>query len=60
MRPDTAVILSAGLGTRMRPLTLKTPKPLLPLEGQPILAHALDRLRAAGVTNILVNAPPSG
>ncbi len=56
MRPDTAVILSAGLGTRMRPLTLKTPKPLLPLEGQPILAHTLDRLRDAGVSNILVNA----
>lgn len=56
MRPDTAVILSAGLGTRMRPLTLTTPKALLRLEGQPILAHTLDRLRAAGVTNILVNA----
>ncbi len=56
MRPDTAVILSAGLGTRMRPLTLKTPKPLLPLEGQPILAHALAHLRKAGVTNVLVNA----
>ena len=57
MRPDTAVILSAGLGTRMRPLTLTTPKPLLRLEGQPILAHTLDRLRDAGVSNILVNAP---
>ncbi len=56
MRPDTAVILSAGLGTRMRPLTLTTPKPLLRLEGQPILAHTLDRLRDAGVKNILVNA----
>jgi len=56
MRPDTAVILSAGLGTRMRPLSLETPKPLLQLEGQPILAHTLDRLRQAGVTNILVNA----
>jgi MurNAc alpha-1-phosphate uridylyltransferase len=56
MRPDTAVILSAGLGTRMRPLTLTTPKALLRLEGQPILAHTLDRLRDAGVSNILVNA----
>ena len=56
MRPDTAVILRAGLGTRMRPLTLKTPKPLLLLEGQPILAHTLKHLRKAGVTNILVNA----
>ena len=56
MRPDTAVILSAGLGTRMRPLTLTTPKPLLRLEGRPILAHALDRLRKAGVSTIIVNA----
>jgi len=56
MSPDTAVILSAGLGTRMRPLTLDTPKPLLRLGGQPILAHILDRLRAAGVTRMIVNA----
>jgi MurNAc alpha-1-phosphate uridylyltransferase len=56
MRPDTAVILSAGLGTRMRPLTLTTPKPLLPLAGRPILSHALDRLTAAGVRRIIVNA----
>jgi MurNAc alpha-1-phosphate uridylyltransferase len=56
MRPDTAVILSAGLGLRMRPLTLTAPKPLLPLGGRPILAHVLDRLRAAGVKHIIVNA----
>jgi MurNAc alpha-1-phosphate uridylyltransferase len=56
MRPDTAVILSAGRGTRMRPLTLTTPKPLLPLDGRPILAHVLERLQAAGVTRIIVNA----
>jgi MurNAc alpha-1-phosphate uridylyltransferase len=56
MSPDTAVILSAGLGTRMRPLTLTTPKPLLKLAGRPILAHALDRLKAAGIKNIIVNA----
>ena len=53
---DTAVILSAGLGTRMRPLTLKTPKPLLPLVGRPILAHVLERLSDAGVRQIIVNA----
>jgi MurNAc alpha-1-phosphate uridylyltransferase len=56
MFPDTAVILSAGLGTRMRPLTHATPKPLLPLAGTPILGHALARLRAAGVSRIIVNA----
>jgi N-acetyl-alpha-D-muramate 1-phosphate uridylyltransferase len=53
---DTAVILSAGLGTRMRPLTLTTPKPLLPLAGRPILAHVLERLMDAGVRQIIVNA----
>src|ERR1700722_5681788 len=56
MRPDTAVILSAGRGTRMRPLTLTTPKPLLPLAGRPILAHVLERLADAGGKNIIVNA----
>jgi MurNAc alpha-1-phosphate uridylyltransferase len=56
MRPDTAVILSAGLGTRMRPLTLTTPKPLLHLAGRPILGHALAHLAAAGVTRVIVNA----
>jgi len=56
MRPDTAVILSAGLGLRMRPLTLTVPKPLLRLGGRPILAHVLERLGAAGVTRIIVNA----
>ena len=56
MRPDTAVILCAGLGTRMRPLTMEVPKPLLALGGVPILAHALARLRAAGVRRIIVNA----
>jgi N-acetyl-alpha-D-muramate 1-phosphate uridylyltransferase len=56
MHPDTAVILCAGLGTRMRPLTLTTPKPLLPLDGQPILAHTLAQLREAGVKQFIVNA----
>jgi MurNAc alpha-1-phosphate uridylyltransferase len=40
----------------MRPLTLATPKPLLKLAGQPILAHALERLHGAGIRNIIVNA----
>lgn len=55
MQPDTAVILSAGVGSRMRPLSLATPKPLLKLAGEPILAHVLARLALAGVRNILVN-----
>jgi MurNAc alpha-1-phosphate uridylyltransferase len=56
MHPDTAVVLAAGLGTRMRPLSATTPKCLLTVAGQPILAHALDHLRAAGVKKILINA----
>jgi MurNAc alpha-1-phosphate uridylyltransferase len=56
MHPDTAVILCAGLGTRMRPLTLTTPKPLLPLGGRPILAHTLEQLKKAGVKRVVINA----
>ena len=51
-----AMVLSAGLGTRMRPLTDDRPKPLLPLEGRSLLHHALDRLSAAGVRHHVVNA----
>jgi MurNAc alpha-1-phosphate uridylyltransferase len=40
----------------MRPLTLATPKPLLKLAGRPILGHAIERLQAAGIQNIIVNA----
>ncbi len=56
MLPDTAVILCAGLGERMRPLSLTTPKPLLHLAGQPILAHTMARLRDAGVKRVIANA----
>jgi MurNAc alpha-1-phosphate uridylyltransferase len=55
MVPETAVILAAGLGSRMRPLTLTTPKPLLPLAGRPILETILHRVRAAGVRRIIIN-----
>ena len=50
-----AMVLAAGLGTRMRPLTEKTAKPLLPLGGRALLDHALDRLEAAGVASVVVN-----
>jgi MurNAc alpha-1-phosphate uridylyltransferase len=49
------MLLAAGLGTRMRPLTEHTAKPLLPLGGRPLMDHALDRLLAAGVERVLVN-----
>ena len=52
----TAFVLAAGLGTRLRPLTLTTPKPLLPVDGRPMLDHVVERLRGAGHTHILVNA----
>ena len=53
--PRHAMILAAGLGTRMRPLTQDTAKPMLPLQGRPLLDHALDRLAEAGVEQVVVN-----
>lgn len=56
VHPTTAMLLAAGLATRMRPLTDTTAKPLLPLNGKPLIDHALDRLAAAGVQTVVVNA----
>lgn len=52
----TAFILAAGLGTRLRPLTWTTPKPLLPVRGRPMLDHVLDHVRAHGHDEVVVNA----
>ncbi len=51
----TAFVLGAGLGTRLRPLTNRRPKPLIPLANRPLITHAFDHLIAAGVKRFVVN-----
>lgn len=51
-----AMILAAGKGTRLRPLTLETPKPLVEVGGQPLIVWHIKALQAAGITDIAINA----
>jgi len=54
--PDiSGMVLCAGLGTRMLPLTLSTPKPLINVAGKPLIGHAVKQLENAGIENIIVN-----
>ncbi len=52
---DTALIVAGGLGTRLRPLTEFTPKPLLPIHGKPIIEHVIKSLKKHGVRNIILS-----
>jgi MurNAc alpha-1-phosphate uridylyltransferase len=53
--PATAMIMAAGLGKRMRPLTATKPKPLIEVSGKALLDHVLERLQVAGVKKVVVN-----
>lgn len=53
--PHTAMVMAAGLGKRMRPLTATKPKPLIEVGGKSLLDHVLEKLRAAGVKKVVVN-----
>ena len=53
--PETAMVMAAGLGKRMRPLTATRPKPLVEVAGKPLLDHVMARLQSAGVARAVVN-----
>jgi MurNAc alpha-1-phosphate uridylyltransferase len=55
VKPTRAMVLAAGLGVRMRPLTDRMPKPLVAVAGSPLLDHVLDKLADAGVSEAVVN-----
>lgn len=58
MPPKHAVIPAAGKGKRIRPYSMKVPKPMIQVLGRPILAHVIDRCKAAGITKIIIVVNP--
>jgi len=55
IKVDTAMLMAAGLGKRMRPLTATRPKPLVKVAGQALMDHALERLESGGIKRTIVN-----
>lgn len=55
MKLNTALILAGGKGERMRPITYEIPKPMLPVQGKPILAHQIEMLKKNGIENVILS-----
>lgn len=55
LKPTKAMVLAAGLGQRMRPLTNDIPKPMVAFQGRPLIDHVLDRLASVGIKEAIVN-----
>ena len=49
------MVLAAGYGTRLKPLTDHTPKPLVPVAGRPMIDYSIDKLREYGIENLVIN-----
>lgn len=54
-RPKKAFILAGGRGTRLKPITDEIPKPLIPVQGKPVLEHCIDLLKKYGITEIIIS-----